>query len=357
MDVVFPRDAVSEGALDDAFDEAAGNVDDVVDARFRIAGRLVVVAYAGIRLFERLGRAFAHLAVEDDSEPALRLRVWESGPEAATFGDPGAVDHGTPSSTVRDDPGPSYFSDEGGIRILHQPKPGLVSALTDDARRGWFSVPDVDALPSWDYAAPYRHLLSWWLASFGVQQVHAGAVGLGDDGLLVVGRGGSGKSTVALTSLADDRLSYAGDDYVAIGSEPGGRMIYSLYSSGKVHRPNLVRLPHVAKRLANPDRMDEKAIVFVDDAFPGRSVAALRLRAIVVPRVAGESTTRIAEISSAAALTALAPSSVFQLHPPDKHTFGRIARLTRDVPAFRLELGTDVHAIPDRLVDVLSAAR
>ena len=131
-------------------------------------------------------------------------------------------------------------------------------------------------------------------------------------------------------------------------------MIYSLYCSGKVHRSNLSRLPHLAAALANPDRAEEKAVLFVPAAFPGRAIASLPLRAIVVPRIVPGGQTRIRETTQAAALAALAPSTIFQLHPPAKTALARMAQLVRGVPAFELELGADVAAIPGELVRLLA---
>jgi hypothetical protein len=55
----------------------------------------------------------------------------------------------------------------------------------------------------------------------------------------------------------------------------------------------------------------------------------------------------------AAALTALAPSTIFQLHPPAPEALAQMAQLVRTVPTFVLELGTEVETIPNELVRLL----
>lgn len=339
--------------LDHDFKGAAAAAGGVVERRFRLAGEPISVRYAGETAASLLSAAFAHLEADEGEPPVFELRVWDGAHSGA--GRPAFAptrDEGMEPPTSG--PGPSYFYEGAGFRAMHQPSADHLSVLSEDARLGWFWMPDVTALPHWDYAAPYRHLLSWWLAARGHQHVHGGAVGTEDGGILLVGRGGSGKSTTALMSLLDDRLRYAGDDYVALAAGDGGPMIYSLYSSGKVHRSNLGRLPHLGAALANPDRPEEKAVMFVPAAFPGRAVACLPLRAIVIPRVVPGGRTRVAETTGAAALAALAPSTIFQLHPPAKTALARMARLVRGVPAFELELGADVAAIPGELVSLLA---
>jgi hypothetical protein len=339
--------------LDEDFAAAADAAGGVVERRFLLAGAPVSVRFAGEAAARVLGAAFAHLEAEEPEAPVFVLQVWDAARSAAARPAlaPKAA-HGTePSATG---PGPSYFYEGRGFRAMHQPSPDHLSVLSDDARTGWFWMPDVATLPHWDHAAPFRHLLSWWLAARGHQHVHGGAVGTEDAGVLLVGRGGSGKSTATLTSLLDGRLRYLGDDYVALGGEAERATVYSLYSSGKVHRPNLARVSHLATALANPDRLDEKAVVFVHEAFPGRAIGSLPLRAIVVPRIAAGERTRLKETTHAAALAALAPSTIFQLHPPAKTALARMAELVRGVPAFELELGEDVAVIPERLVELLA---
>ena len=238
------------------------------------------------------------------------------------------------------------------MRALHQPASDVFSVLTAKGDVGWFWMPDANGLPYWDYTAPFRHLLSWWLDAQGLRQVHGGAVGTEDGGVLVVGPGGSGKSTTALSSLLDERLRYAGDDYVAVGSgaEPA---VYSLYCSGKVHPEDLHRLPHLEPAVADGARPDEKSVFYVEQAFSGRSIAGFPLRAIVVPRVTDRRAARALPGTRAEALAALAPSTIFQLHPPARDALAWMAGLVRQVPTFVLELGADVETIPTELLRII----
>jgi hypothetical protein len=68
-------------------------------------------------------------------------------------------------------------------------------------------------------------------------------------------------------------------------------------------------------------------------------------------------TARAVPTTPGAALAALAPSTIFQLHPPDPEAVAQMAVIVRAVPAFVLELGTEVETIPDELVRILEKAR
>ena len=194
------------------------------------------------------------------------------------------------------------------------------------------------------------------MASRGHQQVHSGAVGLPEGGVLLVGKGGSGKSTSSLISLTSE-LRYAGDDYTMVSLEPQPT-VHSLYSSGKVHADNLSRLPHLVPALSNGTLLNsEKGVVYVNEHFPDRTIAEFPLLAIVLPTITGRAETRTVPTSRAAALAALAPSTVFQLHTAGADALQYMGRLVRKVPAFVLELGTDVNDVPRVLLELLEELR
>ena len=332
--------------LHDDFERAAAAAGQIVELNLRIAGRPVSIRFAGDTVAEVLAPAFGHLEVDEPEPPALTLSVWD-GPRpdfALTLPEPDAVGRATGA-------GPSYYAEEADFRVLRQPADAF-SVLTNAADRGWFWMPDAQGLPYWDYTAPFRHLLGWWLDSCGLCQVHAGAVGREEGGVLLIGAGGSGKSTSALASLLDERLGYAGDDYVAVDAR-APCAVYSLYCSGKVHRDDLHRLPHLEPALADRVRPDEKAVFYVGQVFPGRTTPGFPLRAIALPRVTDQRSARMLPAPQSAALAALAPSTIFQLHPPAGQALAYMAQLVRSVPAFVLELGSDVETIPAELVRLL----
>lgn len=329
-------DAPPVDGLQEDFERAAEAAGRVAELRLAVAGKPVRIRFAGAAAAEALSPAFAHLEVREDEPPSLTLHVWDSGARRAAASGAGA----------------SYYSEQDGVRALHQPASGVFSVLNAEADTGWFWMPDANGLPYWDYTAPFRHLLSWWLDAQGLRQVHGGAVGMEEGGVLLVGPGGSGKSTTALSTLLDERLRYAGDDYVAVGSAPAPA-VHSLYCSGKVHPDDLHRLPHLEPALADGARPDEKAVFYVERAFPGRSTAGFPLRAIVVPRVTDRRAARAVPGTRAEALAALAPSTIFQLHPPARDALAWMAGLVRRVPTFVLELGSDVETIPSELLRIV----
>ena len=355
--VTAGRAALAENGLaglQSSFDQAAEANGELIEHRLTVAEATVSLRFASSHVAELLTAAFAHLP-QSESAPSLTLHAWDAA-SASTPRPEFAPRLGSEAALPPDASGPglSYHYDDANFQALHQPGPDVLSVLAASDDVGWFWTPDMRRLPHWDYAAPFRHLLSWWLTARGYQHVHGGAVGTPSGGVLLVGRGGSGKSTTALSTLSDGRLRYAGDDYVALsgGEEP---YVHSLYCSGKVHPSDLGRLPHLRAAVANADRTeDEKAVLYVPRAFPQAVTTGFPLRAIVMPRVTERRVARIVDGTQSAALAALAPSTILQRRPPQPEALSKLARLVEGLPAYVLEVGSESASIPDAILEILA---
>jgi hypothetical protein len=73
----------------------------------------------------------------------------------------------------------------------------------------------------------------------------------------------------------------------------------------------------------------------------------VRITAIMLPRVVRKKETTYRRASKAEALFAIAPTSVMFLPRPSHQAFDRVAELAERVPAYWLELGSDIDGIPD----------
>ena len=126
-------------------------------------------------------------------------------------------------------------------------------------------------------------MLHGWLRTKGIEIVHAAAVGIGDDCVLLVGKAGSGKSWTALAA-ASSGLQVLADDYCLVS--PGTpACISSVYNAAKTHADALDRLPFLGEMVSNPGRPDDdKAVYFLHEHMPDRLLLEADLQAIVIPR-------------------------------------------------------------------------
>jgi hypothetical protein len=335
----------------DAFRRAAEAAGGPVEHWYDLMARPTVVGGAGDALLAPLTGALAHRRCESaPGPPALRLFVWDERSTGVGLPDApwGPTDYG--AKGVIDG-----FNDER-FSTVFAPGVDLFNMFDRETGVGFFFLEDASALPYWERGFPLRTLLHWSTGGTGRQLVHSGGVGTGGDAVLLTGVGGSGKSTTTLTCLRAG-LDYAGDDYVAfeLPAEPGGSpRLHSLYSSAKVDHHTLERFPDLRRLAANAGSDDEKALLLLHPAFGSRLASGQRIRAIALPRVTGRPETRVTEASPVAAVRALAPTTVFQLPRLDQEAFARVVALSRAVPSYHLELGTDRERIPDVVAGLLA---
>ncbi len=238
------------------------------------------------------------------------------------------------------------------IKIVYNGDSGSLVMYDAETRRAVFWTRQASDIPYYEMGAPLLPVMHWWLASRGCQLVHAGAVGSRDGGVLLVGRGGSGKSTTALACLTGG-LDFVSDDYCALSTDPA--YIHGLYCSAKLAADGRNRLPALAEAIHRPEATPaEKTLYLLHRLYPGRLSAGFPLRAILLPRVAGTRETRLNPIPPAQALRALAPSTIFQLAGAGAEAFQRLAAVVRRVPSFEIAVGTDLVQIPATIRRILS---
>ena len=213
---------------------------------------------------------------------------------------------------------------------------------------------DASKVPYFEQGAPLRTLLSWWLSDANYQPAHAGAVGFEDGGVLLAGKGGSGKSTTALLCL-DAGFGYAGDDYCmfSTGSSPHA---FSMYNTAKLNGcADLERQPRYAPLIENMDAMDDqKLMLFVHRHLPEHVLLSFPVKAVIVPQVGDEPLVRLREISPGHALRAIGPSTLGQLPGASGGALHRMGDLVQRVPCYELQLGQDPTAVPGVIAGLLA---
>lgn len=371
------------------------------------AGRLVRIRIVGSPAAHALARPFTHLCVADRPGTPARLTIalWE---EAAT---------GVRCEAVGPWRGPArsaVITVAGDGRWVSRRKPGIWTAF--DRRRGeifgW--IRRADRLSLHQRSSPLHSELSLWYRDHGIQPIHAGLVALDGDGVLLAGPSGSGKSTAVLSCvregfrfLADDYTGLAVQDvaapaegryaglakYHGIGhAEPhvaglaydrsagpidehgtglaphhdtaftdaaaryGG---HSLYGSLLLEPGQLDRFPTLRSSvLPVPGRSDRESKSFIPlgalESTPTARVAPIR--AIALPRLDGDAHARVRPVRPRDALLSLMPTSL-RLVPRRafRTSLERLTRLTRRVPAFRLDLGPDPAETPTLIHELLTA--
>ena len=318
------------------------------DRDYRIGGYRVRLRFAGPALVPRMTPALGHLEVPAGEPADLTVHLWDTASTGTPMPPPPwrDEDHGV-RGEIR-----GYCSDR--FRTVFSLGDHAFRMIDRTSNQALFWIADADRVPYYESGAPLRVVLHWWMAGRGRQLAHAAAVGSGHGGVLLAGRGGSGKSTSALACLLAG-MRYAGDDYVLVapGREP---FAHSLYSTAKLDREQVTRFPALGPMVDNAHRLSsEKALVFLARHRPEALSAGFPLRAILLPRITGRPDTRIRPASRAASLAALAPTTVFQLPGHGTISFDALSDIARSLPAHWLDLGTDLETIPPAIEALLAS--
>lgn len=303
-----------------------------------IARRAVCLRFSGERPALHISAAFGHLRCAPRPSADLTILLWDTASTGVAL---------PPVSW-----GPNDLDRVGKVRGLcdarfatvHDPDTAQLWTFDRQAATAVVWMNDVEAVPLWDRIHPLRRLLHAWARGFGGDLVHAGAVGVGRDGVLVVGPGGTGKSTTVLAAMQGG-LSAAGDDYVLVdaGSPPAA---HALYGTMRLHQAHLDRFPELMTHhdhvFEEPWSNRAKVTSYMSRHRPDRMIPELRLVGIVIPQVVGDATSEMVRETPVRALLALAPSSMLQIDPTDGDMFARLTRLCRMLPCWRLLLGPDL---------------
>jgi hypothetical protein len=245
------------------------------------------------------------------------------------------------------------------FRAVFQLDCGVLSLYDADRQVAVWWTQDYRQLPLYQRAAPFLLLFHWWhaLGRDDSLLLHAAAVGTEDrGGLLLAGRGGSGKSTTALACLLDGSWLYLADDYCVVWPGTDTPTVHSLYCSAKVHGEMLASSLGMngGHRLHEIGRDSDGKIGFdLYQSFPESFRQELPLHVILLPRVPkqsnGAQANQFRRVGSGAAVRALAPSTLFQLPGAGANNFRMIVALTNQLPCFELELGSEPAVVPQLL--------
>jgi len=344
---------------EEGFNRAIDSIGGATVKHFRITGKTVEMKFAGPALVRKLTAAIGHLEVEKVGEPELTIQIFDS------------VSTKTPLplmlSSLVDLLQLRWFERLGIrkeingfhsdlIRTIFHLGPDILSLYNTQTNSAVYWIKSVDDVPYYEEGYPLTPILNWWLEQNGFQLVHAASVGKEEGGVIICGKGGSGKSSTALSCI-NSRLKFLGDDYCALDtSNPYEPRIWSLYSTSKLKGPDdIARFPRFRDLISNLDRLgEEKALLFLDEHLPECLIESFPLKTIFVPQITGLPDTTVSDISSIAALRALAPSTMFQLPGDGPASFKKMSGVVKSVACHHLDLGTTIEGIPEAIADFLN---
>ena len=302
---------------------------------YSIAGYTIELRFLGDALLPIITPALSHLRIDaaPSASPDLTVCLWDADSTGVHLPQRPWGENDTLSR------GDIRGFEDPVIRTAYTLGPNTLSMLNTDSNVAVFCSTSAAHIPSDYRGSPLLVTLSWWTSSKGLQYIHAGAVGTPEGGVLLVGKGGSGKSTSALSCLKSE-LHYAADDYCLLDARGEPPYVHSIYNSAKLEAGHIRSFPHLLPLVSNPQDLGvAKAVIYLNDHHPEKLKAKFPIKAVLIPRVTGRVDTRLTPATQVDGLRALAPSTLFQLSGAGAQNFTVMAAFARRVPSYFLEAG------------------
>jgi len=225
-----------------------------------------------------------------------------------------------------------------GLRASYLPAGPMWQVYSPSRRVGVQLVSRRGRTPPWESGGPLRTFIHWALPER-ARLCHAGTVGAGGRGVLLVGAGGSGKSGTTLAGIAAG-LDSVGDDYCIVAMGAGGVEARPVFRMLK-QDPAGVRRVFGPEVDFGPINWQGKWEIHASRLPRPPFVDRLDIAAIVMPRVARLARCEIRPIPATLALRAFMPSNVMQLPDGEAEGVRFTAELCRKLPTFELLLSSD----------------
>ena len=324
---------------------------------FTLCGKTIELIFANETLLPYITPALEHIAAPSTESPALQVFIWDDVttdtvmPAPPWFGYAVQKQSGHLEGLYTKRGDVRGFS-SSHIKTAYNWSANALSMYDCNERVALYWTRDARDLPAYETSAPIRNILNWWAQEHNYHFAHGAAVGTAKGGVLLAGKGGSGKSTAALACL-NSGLLYASDDYCLVSADPVPSA-YSIFSSAKVDPGNIFRVEHIGpSRGRTGNKYDDKEVFFLYPRFADRIITGFPLRAILLPRITGKPESSISPATQTDGVKALIISTMCQFPGAGKKVVDVMQRLAGALPSYHLDFGTDPAQVPSLILDLL----
>jgi hypothetical protein len=312
--------------------------------RLCLGGTTVEIEALGSLLSESLAQALGGGGPTCVEAPSTRIFAWDAASTGVACPPPPWGGH-----YVYTRRGDVLAFQDPRYRLAYNVSANVLSLFDRKERLGLYWTENAAKLPGWEITAPLRTLLHWQGLEHGLQLTHGAVVGEGRKGLLLVGKGGSGKSTTALSCL-EEGMAYLSDDYCYC-SLIDGPVAHRVYTNARIYPETLTRLPSLGTAASRPS--DDKIAIDVT-LLRAELREKLSLVAIVLPELRSQGPVELLEAGREECLKALIVPTMAQLPDAGPQSFAILQGLANALPAYSLSLLGERTAIVNKLRELLA---
>lgn len=188
----------------------------------------------------------------------------------------------------------------------------------------------------------------------GYYNIHAGGLSIGDQGLLLTGFSGAGKSTVALLRAGFGLL---GDDTLFLRQEEEGIRALAFPDEIDVTEQTIGFFSELSGFSKAPKNLRNKAQIAAEQVYQSGWVESCTPRVLLFPKVANTATSVLKPVDPEQALLELACNILFSEPRSSQAHLDVLAGLIKQCDCYRLETGRDFDTLPDRLRELLNSKK
>ncbi len=208
----------------------------------------------------------------------------------------------------------------------------------DYLKNTYYLLSNPDIYPKWPIANhPFAQAVFLWVQRHDLLMLHAAAVGKDGHGVLIAGHGGTGKSTLACSCLADG-FDFISDDYCLL-SAAGFRTVYPIYTNVSLNPDSLAGLPLFKPFEILPMQAEKSSFTVSETVIK----SALPVEAIILPQITDNTEPEITMDKSSRALVQVIYSTNKQLgYFFDTAFVRKLAQRLLGMPVYRFSLTKDL---------------
>jgi hypothetical protein len=315
---------------------------------FIIAGKKIRFIFYSEILYEKMLLALSHHKESMENEVDLTINIWDNTDSDTIPSPPWSK-----AIYYKQETNANFAAQNSGFMGVYLQGEDTFNFYDKKNNTAYFSVLNAKALPDWVYAAPFRTIFHWFFSQNDIHLIHGAVIGIGNKAVMLGARGGSGKSTTALSCIFSG-MDYLADDYAAV--DINKKIAHNLYNSVKITPDSLKNFLELKEKIWNEESFGGKkdfgkAIIFLSKYFPTQVKEQSELSAIFIPTLKKE--TKIIPASKITTLLALAPTILFQLPLAQSDKMEDIKKIVNSLPCYSLELGPDIHKVPEAIIGFL----
>ena len=208
----------------------------------------------------------------------------------------------------------------------------------DYLKNTYYLLSNPNIYPKWAIANhPFALAVFLWAQRHDLLMLHAAAVGKDGHGVLIAGHGGTGKSTLACSCLADG-FDFISDDYCLL-SASGSRIAYPIYTNVSLNPDSLAGLPLFKPFEILPMQAEKSSFSVSETVIK----SALPVEAIILPQITDNTEPEMTMDKSNKALVQVIYSTNKQLgYFFDTAFVRKLAQRLLGMPVYRFSLTKDL---------------